>query len=158
MKNKEELEEKLHQAVSTMKEKMGDATMPRSKTFGAFIAIRPVPKGRPRCSKFSKQPYTPQKTRDYEKAFGVLVYKAMQEGDFEKFGNEHLGVELVFYFEKARTSKLEYPVPDLDNLVKSALDAMNGILFEDDRRIVSIEAHKAFEVESGVYVLVREVE
>jgi Holliday junction resolvase RusA-like endonuclease len=38
--------------------------------------------------------------------------------------------------------KPDMQMPDLDNIVKLASDALNGLAWEDDRQIVSIEAHK----------------
>jgi len=35
--------------------------------------------------------------------------------------------------------------PDLDNLIKAVLDALNGVVYEDDRQVYHIEAHKIYE-------------
>lgn len=47
--------------------------------------------------------------------------------------------------------------PDLDNLVKAALDAMNGVLYKDDRQIVALNATKLVsgDCRQGVYVHVK---
>ena len=44
--------------------------------------------------------------------------------------------------------------PDLDNLVKEIKDALNGVLYEDDAQIVSLDATKGFSMEprTGVRV------
>lgn len=43
-----------------------------------------------------------------------------------------IGIEVVFYGAKK--------VGDLDNMIKALCDAGNGILWEDDRQVVAIEA------------------
>ena len=40
--------------------------------------------------------------------------------------------------------------PDVDNLLKSVLDGLNGIVYNDDSQIVRIEADKAYEGVVGV--------
>jgi len=42
--------------------------------------------------------------------------------------------------------------PDLDNIVKLYMDAMNGLVFEDDSQIVSLYADKRYSTEEGVIV------
>lgn len=34
--------------------------------------------------------------------------------------------------------------PDIDNLVKAAMDAMNGVLYDDDKQVVSLSASKVW--------------
>ena len=41
-------------------------------------------------------------------------------------------------------TKLYECKPDLDNVVKLILDAINGIVFADDKQVVSISASKAY--------------
>jgi crossover junction endodeoxyribonuclease RusA len=50
--------------------------------------------------------------------------------------------------------------PDLDKLTRAVLDALTGIVFTDDARIVTLTAHKFFARERpiGVHVSVRPVE
>lgn len=67
-----------------------------------------------------------------------------------------LGVELWFYRQVQKSiSKKERALrltgahrptvkPDVDNFIKSTLDGLNGLLWEDDRQIVDIIAHKYY--------------
>lgn len=46
--------------------------------------------------------------------------------------------------------------PDVDNLAKNALDCANGVLFEDDRQVVSIMARKFYGVNPRWEIGIRE--
>jgi Holliday junction resolvase RusA-like endonuclease len=53
---------------------------------------------------------------------------------------------------------LEKPIkkPDIDNLAKSLLDGMNGVVFKDDSQIVSLHCTKVYASEPGVDIMVKE--
>ena len=59
---------------------------------------------------------------------------------------------------KYRRAKMEWSAhaqkPDIDNLVKALLDAVTGIMFEDDRQVYSISADKLW-TGGGGYILAR---
>lgn len=44
--------------------------------------------------------------------------------------------------------------PDLDNLVKTVKDALNGVAWEDDAQVVYIDAHKFYAKPEGWYIRV----
>ena len=44
--------------------------------------------------------------------------------------------------------------PDIDNIVKSVLDALNGVAWEDDSSVTHVEADKAWRVPSDEDVLI----
>lgn len=48
---------------------------------------------------------------------------------------EEVRVRIRFHFRNDRS--------DIDNALKSVLDSMTGILWDDDRQIVYLEAHKS---------------
>jgi len=48
--------------------------------------------------------------------------------------------------------------PDIDNLVKGAFDAANGILWEDDKIVSELDARKVYSEEPGISIVLREVE
>jgi len=94
------------------------------------IPGEPVAKGRPRMGKHGA--YTPAKTRQAEEAIGWAVkqrYPALQPiaGEFV--------LEMEFY-EGVRKGRPN----DLDNFVKLALDALNGIVWMDDSQVTKITA------------------
>ena len=91
-----------------------------------WLDIVPVPKGRPRMCR-NGHVYTPERTRTFESTVKLLVLRAMRpmEGD--------LILTVDFYVKR---------ICDLDNLVKSFTDALNGIAYKDDRQIVEIHARR----------------
>jgi Holliday junction resolvase RusA-like endonuclease len=48
--------------------------------------------------------------------------------------------------------------PDIDNIAKCFLDAMNGIIYLDDTQVVELHIKKLYSSLSGVDILVMEVE
>lgn len=113
----------------------------------------PVGKGRPRFSKWGA--YTPKKTVDYEKA----VRKAFLDTNQEGYHNgEALHVYISFYFSvpKSYSKKKHHECvtgiikhikkPDIDNCIKSVLDAIQGEdgAFDDDSQIINLVAEKHY--------------
>lgn len=51
-----------------------------------------------------------------------------------------LSVDITLYLSRPKTVNRPYPTttPDIDNLIKSVLDSLNKILWDDDRIIVEI--------------------
>lgn len=126
-----------------------------------WVEGEPVPKGRPRYGKGNHM-YTPPKTRDAENR----IRKAWQE----EGGKEITGpvsISCWFYLQtpknwsKARKVLAEVgeilpeKVPDIDNLVKTVLDALNGLAFTDDKEVVRIFASKQYREKPGTLVRVR---
>lgn len=109
-----------------------------------WIAGNPIPKGRPRYG--GRSPRTPEATREWEEVVGWQArsqfMRAPLEGD--------LGIEFIFFREnQIRT--------DLDNLEKAMLDALQGILYEDDSQIREKSGRIRYHKEhSGVRVTVWE--
>ena len=48
--------------------------------------------------------------------------------------------------------------PDIDNVIKAVLDALNGIAYKDDARVVELEARKVYGNEPGVAVEIHAVD
>lgn len=93
-----------------------------------FIRVSgdPVPKGRPRLGR-NGNVYTPARTAEYERAIGWEWRKA-----------QHPKLDGALWVE-IEVGEGKYPA-DLDNYVKAALDALNGIAWDDDRQVTSIDA------------------
>lgn len=110
-----------------------------------IIPITPVPKGRPRF--YCGHAVTPKRTREYEDAVRMAWTEGMVEGK-----NLVAWLSFIFsvpksYSKKKREDLLGKPyakTPDLDNLVKSTLDALSGKAFDNDARIVVIQADKYY--------------
>ena len=87
-----------------------------------FVAGKPVAKARPRVGKHGT--YTPANTREWEE---LVAWSAKAKMGATEPMQERLRVHLVFF----GASKIS----DLDNLAKSVLDAMNGLVYKDDSQI-----------------------
>ena len=117
------------------------------------INTRPVPKQRPRLSKFTV--YTPKKTADYEK---LIAYEWKRRyKDLILKGAVKL--DLVFVFKKAKTCKktLHTQRPDIDNLQKSILDGLNKVAFVDDCQVVELNSKKVFSDVDKIVITVTEL-
>jgi len=127
-----------------------------------FFPFPPTPKGRPRFTR-TGHAYTPKKTLDYEKT--IAMYYVDQ--GFTKYEGP-VQIKLVFQMPipKSFTKKkielikggyLKYDKkPDLDNLAKSILDALNGIAYEDDSKITGLFLVKRYSNFPGVSMTIRE--
>lgn len=119
------------------------------------IMGEPVAKGRPRfriAGKFVST-YTPAKTQKEEKRVTEEIKKQYSEEPMKG----PLGVWITFYFaipksytkkqreELQRNDFLHTKKPDCDNLAKLYLDAMNGLVYEDDSQIQALHLRKFYE-------------
>lgn len=99
------------------------------------IFEKPVSKARPRLGKFGV--YTPIKTSQAENLIHLSAKR--EKIFFEK--DTPLSVELIFSF-KSKKSSARFLRPDIDNLIKTVLDGLNGSAFYDDAQVVCISAIK----------------
>lgn len=133
------------------------------------IPVEPEPKLRPRFhirrGRISTE--TPYKTKVFENT--IAEYYMYEAKGFKYEEKVPLVVDLVFgmkipssYSKKKRQDidlGLLMPTtkPDIDNLTKSILDALNGIAFVDDSQIVQITAAKEYASEPYIYLNIREM-
>lgn len=72
-------------------------------------------------------------------------------------------LEAVFQVLRPKTSKLQYPKPDIDNYDKSLMDAITqaGHIWLDDSQVIHLSTGKVFvdqPDQQGVVIRVRQVE
>lgn len=126
----------------------------------------PIGKGRPRF--YNGHAVTPPKTREYEEEIRLSFLQA-NKGKlpmYEKGTALNLHLEFNFEVPKSYSKKKRKLClngeqkhtkrPDIDNLVKAVLDALNGYLFEDDSQVTSVTSCKRFSESSGVNIRVNE--
>jgi Holliday junction resolvase RusA-like endonuclease len=127
----------------------------------------PRGKGRPRFRALGKfiQTYTDSKTKDYEnliKASAMLAMGASKplETPVVIFIDAVKGIPASY--SKKRTSDclsgFERPTkkPDIDNIMKACLDAMNKVVYLDDKQVVSIHARQSYGTHPHVEIFVKE--
>ena len=130
-------------------------------TIEFVVEGNPVSKGRPRFSKNST--YTPDKTRNYERA---VAYRAREAMCGKKPIDVVCGMELKIYMpipksfkglerEKALAGSLR-PIckSDMDNNIKAVADACNKIVYVDDNRICDLSASRYYSMIPRVEVRV----
>lgn len=112
-----------------------------------------VGKGRPRLNSYTGQVYTPTRTKDYESL--VEQYFLLKYPRYKTLEGR-AKVSITAYFEVPKSaSKLAKEQmlgntisptkkPDIDNIVKIVLDAMNKFAFKDDTQITKIEVEKLY--------------
>ncbi len=104
----------------------------------------PVPKARPRVVTKGKKrfAYTPKRVKDWEN-----VVKDEAQKYFERPFDRPVVVSLTFYLPRPNSRRLDFWVsttPDLDNLEKAVLDALNGVAYTDDRLVVVKSSSKRY--------------
>ena len=121
--------------------------------FSHSVSIEPRGKGRPRFSR-NGHTYTDEKTRSYENDLSRLISLAYKKEPTQR----PLEVNAMFAMVRPKSSKRPFPTvsPDLDNLAKSLLDAMNGIVFCDDKQVVIMNIAKIYDDESYIDIEVSE--
>lgn len=123
----------------------------------------PVGKGRPRFSTRGSfvQAYTPKKTKDYED----LIRKTFTDSGLMPFAaNVPLSINVLAVMpipkstnKKNRQAMLDLEImhmskPDVDNILKCILDALNGYAYPDDKQIVDAGITKQYGEEPKVIV------
>lgn len=123
-------------------------------TIRFVIDGEPVAKGRPKFRMTSKfvQTYTPAKTKMAESHI-LDCFKAAYP-DFKTPLDGPISLTVKFYMpmptsiskkkQDALKSKPHLKRPDLDNLLKTVCDALNGYVWKDDSQVYLIAAAKAY--------------
>ena len=96
------------------------------------IPGEPLPKQRARVLRTGRT-YTPARTREAENVIRWYTVVARQKAGVRGLERGPLSLTARFYRSTARTA-------DLDNLVKLVTDALNGVLWHDDRQVVQLHA------------------
>lgn len=122
-------------------------------------------KARPRVNTYTCKAYTPTSTKDYETL--VKQYFKIRYPRYEPLKGR-ISVKIIAYFKipKAATKKdrllIEEGIlsptkkPDIDNIVKTVLDSLNKMAFNDDNQITKLEVEKLYGEEEKVYVKIEE--
>lgn len=122
-------------------------------------------KGRPRVNSYTGQVYTPTTTKDYE--YLVEQYFLLKYPKFEPLeGRTSVNITAVFNMPKNtkkqdKDKMIENIIsptkkPDIDNIVKVILDAMNKFAFKDDIQITRLNVEKKYGTEEKVIISIEE--
>ena len=86
--------------------------------------------------------FTPKKVAVWEKTVKEEAAK-----HFEQPLHGPIQVSMIFYMDRPQSRRKDVWVPttpDLDNLEKAVLDALNGVAYDDDRFVVAKNAQKKY--------------
>lgn len=114
----------------------------------------PRGKGRPRMTR-NGHVYTDAKTASFEGMVRSFAAQAMANAGLAMASGVPVRVLIAIavpcpasYSRKRRAAALDGGVapfkPDVDNVAKSILDAMNGIVYDDDSRVVELAVSKRY--------------
>lgn len=122
-------------------------------------------KARPRVNTYTAQAYTPTNTKDYE-----MLIKQYFKVKYPRYVplEKRICVKIVAQFKipkntsKKNTEEMlngnisPAKKPDIDNIVKIILDALNKMAFKDDNQITKLEVEKIYGNEEKIIVKVEE--
>lgn len=135
------------------------------------IPIEPVGQLRPRATRYGRgiRFYDPKKVAKFKKDVGEYVIGEMNARNLKRFNGKPLKVILKIFrpiqqsiSNRERSKRLSHVhrpqvKSDLDNYIKSILDALNGIIWDDDRNIVSIVADKYYAEDPRIEIEVEDI-
>lgn len=132
-------------------------------TMKFVVAGEIVGKGRPRFTR-SGRTYTPKRTTDYERTI-----KTAYLNKYSYLSQKALRIKICAYLEVARShskvkkSKMLMNLlqctkkPDIDNITKIVLDALNKVAYQDDTQVVELVAIKRWSNTSKLKVVIEEI-
>lgn len=115
--------------------------------------------------------YTPNKTVRYEKYTKALYYKKYREIFLKGAISAHILVYSMrpkYHYGtgknslklKKRAPEYDLTKPDVDNIAKIILDALNGIAYKDDNQIIELYIKKSYALNKkfeGIWLTLKEV-
>lgn len=129
---------------------------------------QPRGKERPRWTMVSSTAivYTPKNTKDYEDIIRTH-YKLKNCEPFKK--GEALEVSAIAYYQIPTSTKKGHKVlmlkgdilptkkPDIDNIIKIVLDALNGVAYYDDSQVCKVNFMKMYSENPRLKILIRSI-
>ncbi len=128
------------------------------------ISGQPQGKARPRVTRYGT--YTPSKTKAYQ---DLVRYSFSSQVDIDKPSDNPLIADIECFYKipkntskKRRESMLSGDIkpvvkPDLDNVAKAILDALNGLAYKDDNQVIRLNISKHYGDMPKVIVRLSEV-
>lgn len=123
----------------------------------------PVGKARPRMTR-GGHAYTPKRSRDYEESirFAFMSTTCEKMPVYPRDVSLKMSVTIAMGIPKSYSKKKREQCklgiiqpnkkPDIDNVIKSVLDACSGYCYEDDSSVVEIHAEKIYADEPYVEI------
>lgn len=115
------------------------------------LDLAPMPCPRPRIATRGKfaHAYYPASYKTWKTAARDAVFAQLPHG-FSPYDTAVV-VSAVFNVKRPKSTKLEAPKPDIDNYLKSLLDAMtDACVWTDDKHVVTVSATKRWADEDSI--------
>lgn len=132
-----------------------------------FVPGEPRGKGRPRFNRSAGAAYTDRETKAYEET--IVAFFRKSYGGFRYPDTAFLSVSVtaLLPIPKSATKAqraamaagetLPSRKPDVDNVQKVVLDALNGVAYKDDARVVDLHGYKRYSITPGLLVEIEEI-
>ena len=129
-----------------------DDSTNETKSLCIFIDGRAVPKARPRSGK--NRHYTPEKTKRWEEVVKWTSLQACLRHPFwRKARREFMKVWITVFYKRGRSRCVHPRIADIDNVAKSILDGMNGIVYKDDYQVVELKVCKKWSEDKDLVII-----
>lgn len=114
---------------------------------------QPTGKGRPRFTRQGRA-YTPAKTKVYEELIAGFARREMEAAGWDRTPlpvKLHILAQFEIPKSWTKTKKSQALLgeitpgrPDIDNIAKAVLDALNGIVYDDDAQVAQLMVKKVY--------------
>lgn len=129
--------------------------------------LRAIGKGRPRINTYTHVAYTPKPTQAYETALKAHTRALMSAEDKIPYqADTPLKIEICAFYampkswSKKKRAELDgkpmMQKPDCDNAAKAILDALNGLVYNDDKQVTELHVTKTYSTEDKIVVTITE--
>jgi len=129
------------------------------------IEEKAIGKSRPRFNYRTKTTYTPSKTKNFEDLIR-WNFRNKYNVELEASYNPFIAKITAIYRPPKSTSKKKLQElmgtpytkkPDVDNVAKSILDALNGLAYKDDNQVSKLIVDKQYGIENKIIVELEEI-
>mgnify|MGYP004577706045 FL=1 len=125
---------------------------------------KPQAKQRPRFTR-SGHVYTPKETASYEnlvkisyrEKYGEMMLKNAIRADITVSVAIPKSVSKKKFWEMQGNNIYPTKKPDCDNIIKSILDSLNGVAYEDDKQVVKVSCVKLYGNRDSVLIELQEI-
>jgi Holliday junction resolvase RusA-like endonuclease len=144
---------------------------PKGSTKGFAYQAKDKSTGQPRIGKHGRPVYlvattaANPKTKGWEAVVETAALVARQRAGFTDWTPSPMTVFVEFVLPRTKALKMSQPEhgqkPDLDKLVRGVLDALTGVVWKDDKQVVTVTAKKRYarpEESPHAHVVVHRVE
>jgi len=138
---------------------MSKSSLKTDNVISFVVEGEPQGKGRPRFARRGKfvTTYTPKATSDYEDVIELKARLEMAKNGFDGWHNNEplfIRVNAFYPIRKSYSNAVKQMIkdnlllptkkPDVDNVLKCVMDALNGIVWHDDAQIVNAKITKEY--------------